>query len=259
MLRLRSLGSGSSGNATLVEASGLRKRRLLVDCGLGPRVLQARLALAGLELDDLDAMLITHEHHDHIAHAHRIATRHHIPIWMSEGTWRAAGECNYGELLSLCADGQPIDLGEMQIMPFSVPHDAREPLQLHCTDGQHQLGILTDLGHVPASVTQRLVDCQILLLECNHDLDLLEQSTYPEFLKRRIAGDRGHLSNAQAASLAATLQRGQLQHVVAAHLSRTSNRPELALQALQEALLGSTQVSVADAAGASAWISPAGG
>ena len=118
MLRLRSLGSGSSGNATLVEATGLRKRRLLVDCGLGPKVLQARLGRAGLDLADIDAMLITHEHHDHMAHAHRIATRHSIPVWMSEGSWRACGQPDYGELLRLCAEDQPIDLGEIADHPL---------------------------------------------------------------------------------------------------------------------------------------------
>lgn len=258
MLRLRSLGSGSTGNATLVEAGGLRKRRLLVDCGLGPKVLQSRLARAGLDLADIDAMLITHEHQDHMAHAHRIATRHGIPVWMSEGSWRASGEADYGKLLSFCADGQAIDLGDMQVTPFAVPHDAREPLQLCCSDGRHRLGVLTDLGHVPAEVTQHLTHCQVLLLECNHDLGLLGQSAYPQFLKRRIAGDRGHLSNDQAAALAAALKTGPLQHVVAAHLSRTSNRPELAAQALRKALGGKADVSVADAIEGSAWIEAQG-
>lgn len=256
MLRLRSLGSGSTGNATLVEAWGLRRRRLLIDCGLGPRVLQARLAKAGVDLSEIDALLITHEHHDHIAHAHRIATRHRIPVWMSEGSWRSSGQADYGELLKFCRDGQSIDLGELEITPFSVPHDALEPLQLRCSDGRHQVGILTDLGHVSEHVVQHLVDCQMLLLECNHDPDLLRDCAYPEFLKRRIAGDLGHLSNAQAAALVTRLQRGQLQHVVAAHLSRTSNRPDLAERALEDALAGSAQVSVADASEGSSWISP---
>lgn len=258
MLRLRSLGSGSTGNATVVEACGRRKRRLLVDCGLGPKVLQARLAQAGLELSDIDALFITHEHHDHMAHAHRTAMRHRIPVWMSEGSWRAGGQADYGDLLRLCTDSQPIDLGEMELMPIAVPHDAQEPLQLRCSDGRHQIGILTDLGHVPEGLAQRLSDCQLLLLECNHDPQLLSQSAYPEFLKRRISGALGHLSNEQAGRLAAALQGGALQHVVAAHLSRTSNRPELASQTLQNAVAGWAQVSVADAVTGTAWIGPEG-
>ncbi len=258
MLRLRSLGSGSTGNATLVEASGLHRRRLLVDCGLGPQVLQARLARAGLEVSDIDALFITHEHHDHMAHAHRIAMRHRIPVWMSEGSWRAGGQADYGDLLRLCADDHPIDLGELEVTPMSVPHDAREPLQLRCSDGRHQIGILTDLGHIPEGLAEQLTHCQLLLLECNHDPELLRQSAYPEFLKRRIAGDLGHLSNEQASRLAAALRGGPLQHVVAAHLSRTSNRPELALQALQNAVTGWAQVSVADAVTGTDWIGAEG-
>lgn len=256
MIRLRSLGSGSSGNATLIEATGLRSRRLLVDCGLGPKVLAQRMLRCGLDIEDLDAVLITHEHSDHLGHAHKIATRHRLPVWMSEGTWRAGGQEDYDGLLQICADGQRIDMGEFEVHTFAVPHDAAEPLQLSCSDGAHRIGILTDLGHAPPSVVEPLASCHALLLECNHDLELLARSSYPEFLKRRIAGDLGHLSNEQAAQLAGSLQQGQIRQVVAAHLSRSNNQAALALAALEQALGNSAELSVADAQSGTDWIRP---
>lgn len=254
MIRLRSLGSGSSGNATVVEARGLGTRRLLIDCGLGPRILAQRLAACDLTLEQIDALFITHEHSDHIGCAHRIAMSYRIPVWMSEGTWQATGQADFEGLLHLCADGQRIDLGELEICAFAVPHDAREPLQLSCSDGADRLGVLTDLGHIPESITRHLADCSALLLECNHDSGLLSASSYPDFLKRRIGGPLGHLSNEQAASFAKDLQRGQLKQLVAAHLSSSNNQPALALEALHQALGTSAELSVADATLGSTWV-----
>ena len=197
MLRLRSLGSGSTGNATVIEATGLRTRRLLIDCGMSLRVLSQRLGQAGLEPGQIDAIFITHEHADHIGCAQRLSGQWRIPVWMSEGTWR---------------------------------------------------GVLTDLGHINDAVRQALAGCHGLLLECNHDPELLQQSAYPAFLKRRVAGALGHLANDQAAQLAGELQRGQLQHIVAAHLSLTNNRPELT------AIGSSIALTVAHAHSGTPWI-----
>jgi len=251
VLRLRSLGSGSTGNATLIEAG---TRRLLVDCGLGPRVLEQRLACAGLALSQIDGLFITHEHGDHMGCAHRIATEHRIPIWMSEGTWLASGAQDYGGLLRLAGDGQQVDLGELALIPFAVPHDAQEPLQLICLDGEHQLGVLTDLGHVTDALRDRLSGCHTLLLECNHDKQLLAESSYPAFLKRRVSSDRGHLSNDQAAELAGQLRSGPLRRVIAAHLSLKNNRPDLALQSLQAVLGTGVETTVADAREGTDWM-----
>lgn len=258
MLRLRSLGSGSTGNATLIEASNVRTRRVLIDCGLSLRVLQQRLSQAGVETHQIDAIFITHEHSDHVGCAHRLALEQRIPIWMSEGTWRASGQNDYLGLLRLTADGQRIDLGELELTALSVPHDAAEPLQLRASDGQHELGVLTDLGHANEAVKDAMAGCHVLLLECNHDTQMLEQSPYPAFLKRRIAGQLGHLSNDQAAQLAQHLQQGQLKQVVAAHLSQKNNRPDLALQALKAALADRAELSVADAQSGTPWIDVSG-
>jgi phosphoribosyl 1,2-cyclic phosphodiesterase len=254
VLRLRSLGSGSTGNATVIEARGLRTRRVLIDCGMSLRVLSQRLARAGLEPGQIDAIFITHEHADHIGCAQRLSSQWGIAVWMSEGTWRASKLRWEPHLLRLAHSAQPIDLGELYLMPYAVPHDAAQPLQLRCSDGQHDWGVLTDLGHVNDTVRQALAGCHGLLLECNHDPELLQQSAYPAFLKRRVAGPLGHLANNQAAQLAGELQRGQLQHIVAAHLSQHNNRPELAEQALRACVGPSTPLSVAQAQSGTPWI-----
>ena len=243
MLRFKNLGSGSTGNATLIEAIDLLPTRLLVDCGLGPRQLAHRLAQAGLTIDDIDAIFITHEHSDHIGHAHRLSQRYRIPVWMSRGTHAASGADDFGGLLRLARDGTDIVIGGMQVTPFSVPHDAREPLQLTCTDGAAKLGILTDLGHATAHVIAHLQGCHALLLESNHDIDLLAQSAYPDFLKRRVGGSHGHLSNVVAAGIARQLMHGGLKHLVAAHLSAQNNRPAL-VQALMGQTLGCTPTEI---------------
>jgi len=254
-MRFKSLGSGSAGNATLVEASGLLPFRLLVDCGLGIRQLGLRLAQAGLQLEDIDAIFITHEHSDHIGCAHKVALRHRIPVWMSHGTHMAIGAPDFDGLLHTARDGKAIELGGLQIMPFAVPHDAREPLQLSCTDGSAKLGILTDLGHATPHVIAHLQACHALLLESNHDTELLSQSLYPLFLKRRVGGDFGHLSNVASAGIACAVTHSGMKHLVAAHLSARNNRPGLVQDVLSSALgCDSSDIQVADAATGSPWL-----
>jgi phosphoribosyl 1,2-cyclic phosphodiesterase len=235
VLRFKSLGSGSTGNATLVESAGLVPFRLLVDCGLGIRQLQMRLGGAGLQLQDIDAVFITHEHSDHVGCAVSLSLRHNIPVWMSRGTHAAIGSPDFGGRLHIARDGEAIDMGGLELLPFAVPHDALEPLQLTCTDGATRLGILTDLGHATPHVLKHLQGCSALLLECNHDTDMLAQSAYPDFLKRRVGGQYGHLSNTAAANIARSVMHAGLKHVVAAHLSAQNNRAELV-----QTLLGKT-------------------
>ena len=256
MLRFRSLGSGSTGNATLVEAtSGGRTTRLMVDCGFGARQLDARLASAGLKVTDLDAIFITHEHGDHIGCVHAVSVRHRIPVWMSEGTWLATGARDFDGQLQFARDGAHIDINDLRIEPFTVPHDAREPLQLTCSDGARRLGILTDLGHATPYVMERLDNLQALLLESNHDSDLLMNSAYPAFLKQRVGGQYGHLSNAAAAAIASAVHHDGLRHVVAAHLSEQNNRPELVQLSLAAALgCSAGEVLTATAAHGSPWL-----
>ena len=256
MLRFRSLGSGSSGNATIVEVRCAHHvTRLLVDCGLGLKQLDLRLARAGLQAGDLDAVFVTHEHGDHIGSARQLALRQRLPVWMSLGTYEGIGSPDFDGLLNLARDGVAITMGELCATPFNVPHDAREPLQLRCSDGAASLGILTDLGHATPHVLGQLAMCQALLLECNHDVDLLSGSTYPPFLKRRVGGQMGHLSNTQAAGIVRDLQHPGLATVVAAHLSRQNNQPVLARAALAGALgCSHADVGVADQVLGTDWI-----
>lgn len=255
MLRFRSLGSGSSGNATLVEAQGLVPFRLLIDCGLGIRQLTMRLAESGVQPEDIHAIFITHEHGDHIGCALTLALRYRIPVWMSHGTHLAIGAPDFDGLLHIARDGKSIDLSGLQLMPFTVPHDAREPLQLSCTDGSAKLGILTDLGHATPHVVAHLQACDALLLECNHDIDLLSNSVYPPFLKRRVGGQYGHLSNLAAAEIACAVTHSGLIHIVAAHLSAQNNSPNLVQSVLSRALgCNASDIVVACASSGTQWL-----
>lgn len=232
-----SLGSGSTGNATLVKAGPpASPSHVLIDCGLGLRALEAELLACGVEPTQLNALFITHEHADHVGCAANFCARHGVPLWTSHGTAAAAQLAVLGDLLNITGDGDALDFGGLSVHPFTVPHDAREPLQLKCSDGHGWLGVLTDLGHVTPHVVQQLQGCQALLLEANHDLQLLRASNYPPFLQDRVAGPLGHLSNEQSAQALTALLHPKLRLVVAGHLSQQNNRPELVIKALEPVL-----------------------
>ena len=256
MLRFRSLGSGSGGNATVIESvSAQGASRVLVDAGFSLKQLEQRLAGAGLAPSDLDAVFVTHEHGDHIGCARELALRDRVPLWMSHGTHLALGAPGLDGMLHLACDGEPVAVGDLELRPFTVPHDAREPLQLTVGDGDRRIGILTDLGHVTDHVLLCLGGCSALMMECNHDVDLLDRSSYPPALKRRVGGRHGHLSNAAAAQAMACLAHAGLGVVVAAHLSAQNNRPELASQALSGVLrCKPSDIVVADQALGTTWM-----
>jgi phosphoribosyl 1,2-cyclic phosphodiesterase len=259
VLRFTSLGSGSSGNATLVEArprDGARPTRVLVDCGLPPRQLAARLATRGVLIADIDAVFVTHEHSDHVGGVLALQRRHGTAVWASAGTWReTTAKAGTATACQVARDGEAIIIGAITLRPFAVPHDAAEPLQLTCSDGQRRLGILTDIGTPTEAVARSLQGCDALLLETNHDSAMLAAGSYPAWLKRRIAGDHGHLANEQSAALLDACRHDGLRYVVAAHLSRQNNRPELALDALRGALgAAAAQLTAANAADGCAWI-----
>ncbi|MFA7282010.1 MAG: MBL fold metallo-hydrolase, partial [Sterolibacterium sp.] len=192
-LRFASLGSGSRGNAMVIEAGNTR---VLLDCGFGPRELNVRLARLKLDIEDFAAILVTHEHSDHSAGVFKCARRHQIKIHMTYGTLAASAESEE-TLPSLCLIDmhQTFSIGDLEIRPYPVPHDAREPVQFVFSDGRHQLGVLTDTGCVTPHIVTMLSACDALVLECNHDLDMLESSAYPWSLKQRIRGRYGHLDN----------------------------------------------------------------
>jgi phosphoribosyl 1,2-cyclic phosphodiesterase len=256
LLRFCSLGSGSTGNALVVEAhAGLFATRVLVDNGFNLKQLEQRLERAGLGVDDLDAVFVTHEHRDHADGIAALVKRRRMTVFATRGTARAAA-FDEQDIDWQPIDGDHVTVGSLSVRPYVVPHDAQEPRQFVFSDGAVQLGLLTDAGAPIASVVRALDGVDALILECNHDAALLQASDYPPFLKARIGGAYGHLSNAQAAQLLAAMDRRKLRHVVAAHLSRSNNRPELARAALAAVLeCRADDVLVADQDSGFDWLS----
>lgn len=220
-MRFASLGSGSRGNGTLVEEGSTR---LLIDCGFSARETERRLARLGRAPGDLSALLVTHEHGDHLRGVGVLARRYRLPVWMTPGT-RAACAGEEIPRLELFNAHEPFALGAIEVTPYPVPHDAREPAQFRFGNGAASLGLLTDSGWITPHIVATLARCDALLLECNHDPELLASGPYPRFLKERVGGRLGHLSNQQAVELLSGVDRGRLQHVVAAHLSEKNNTP----------------------------------
>jgi phosphoribosyl 1,2-cyclic phosphodiesterase len=250
LLRFASLGSGSRGNATLVEVAGTC---VMVDCGFSVSETKRRLARLGKTPDDITAILVTHEHSDHIGGVAAFARRFATPVWMTAGTSVAHADTEV-PCLDWFSGHAPFAIGDLHVTPFPVPHDAREPCQFVFSDGAARLGILTDTGSITTHIRQLLDGCDALLLECNHDAALLANGPYPPLLKRRVGGRLGHLSNAQAAQLLDDLDTGALRHLVAAHLSDKNNRPELARAALAAALgCEPGWIGIADQADGFAW------
>lgn len=228
-MRFCSLGSGSSGNALVVECG---TTRVMMDCGFTLAATRERLERAGLAPRDITAIVATHEHDDHLGGVARFAKRHAIPVHLTRGTAQWLPPDFPAVLLRYIDPHTPFAIGDVAVEPFPVPHDAREPVQFVFSDGAARLGVLTDLGVPTSHVQEKLSGCDALVVECNHDLDMLMNGDYPFALKHRIAGRFGHLDNAAAAHLVASLDRSRLRHLVAAHLSRQNNKPELAVAAL---------------------------
>jgi phosphoribosyl 1,2-cyclic phosphodiesterase len=238
LIRFASLASGSKGNCLVAEVG---TSRLLLDCGLAPRDTVRRLARLGLLPADIAGVIVTHEHDDHVGGAFAFAAKYCLPVWITHGTWKAATEAGKGDETGSVkvhvVDGRTaFAVGDVQVQPFTVPHDAREPVQYVVSDGSFRVGVLTDIGASTKHVEESLSGCDALVLECNHDLDLLWGSSYPKWLKQRISGPFGHLDNGQARALLGALDRSRLQHVIGAHLSQQNNRPDLARRALALAM-----------------------
>ncbi|MGP8438495.1 MBL fold metallo-hydrolase [Paraburkholderia fungorum] len=256
-MRFASLGSGSEGNALLVEAqSGATTTRVLLDCGFSAKEVERRLARLGAGVEGLDAILITHEHSDHIGSALTLARKWSIPLYMSWGTARAVGADEADVDLQVLWGDEAVAIGDLSVLPYTVPHDAREPLQYVLSNGASRLGVLTDVGTSTPHISAVLSGCDALVLECNHDVRMLASSRYPQSLKARIGGNHGHLNNEAAAEILASLDRSRLRYLVAAHLSQQNNSPELA-QAAMAGVLGtaSTEVIVASQDDGFAWLS----
>jgi len=233
-MRFASLGSGSQGNALIVEAGSTR---LMLDCGFGIGECVFRLQRLGLEPADLDAIVVTHEHDDHIGGVARFARKYELPVYLTYGTLTALeGERGTAAQVTLVDSHTRFAIGDIEVRPFPVPHDAREPAQFVFSDGDATLGVLTDTGMPTPHIVEMLSGLNALVVECNHDADMLANGAYPPALKRRIASRFGHLANDAAAGLLAALDLSRLQHLIAAHLSQQNNTPERARDAISKAI-----------------------
>ncbi len=234
-MRIAILGSGSRGNAVVIESGG---RRILVDAGFSCRELERRMTQVGIEPETVSALVVTHEHTDHVRGADRFARRHRVPLFATGGTLEASALSTEtrGAAVRLVS-GRPEEVGGFSVEPFSIPHDAAEPVGLTVEDaGGCRLGLVADLGSRSRLAWGRLVELDYLILETNHDLGMLRDGPYPWSLKQRVAGRHGHLSNRDAADGIPELVSDRLRWVVLYHLSQTNNSPALAAEAVAEAL-----------------------
>ena len=255
-MRFASLGSGSEGNALLISGgAGASRTTVMLDCGFGIRETERRLARTGLSPADLSGIVVTHEHSDHVSGVFKFARRHRVPVWLSYGTFHAVEADAKDVEIHFCRDGESLAIGDLEFIPFTVPHDAREPVQYVATDGQFRLGVLTDSGHATEHLVNALGGCDALVLECNHDTQMLRNSAYPPSLKRRIGGAYGHLSNDSSRQILEAIDKSKLRRVIGAHLSQQNNTPALAHAAIVSGLAGlAAEVRIACQAEGFAWI-----
>ena len=240
-MRFASLGSGSAGNSLIVEATstGTEPTRLLLDCGFSTRDAIARLQRLDCQPEQITGILVTHEHDDHAKGVFKLANKYKIPVWLSYGTLKMCERTmpvNHNIQINVIDSHQAFTIQALQVTPYPVPHDAREPTQFTFTDGNYKLGVLTDAGSSTPYIETVLSGCDALVLECNHDLDMLDKGPYAWSLKKRVGSRLGHLDNTSAALLLSRLDNTKLKHIVAAHLSAKNNSPDLAKNALSNAL-----------------------
>ena len=236
MFSLTMLGSGSAGNSALIATDHCR---LLVDGGLSARQLVLRLALCGVAPNELDGVLLTHEHGDHVCGLEVLSRKFEIPIYCNALTAEAVRVCSLGEHRNwrIFRTGATFSICDITIESFSVPHDAVEPVGYTFHAGASALGYVTDLGHATRLTIERLRQAQTLLIETNHDEKLLQNDPHrPWPVKQRIQSRHGHLSNAAAAAVVAQLLPGKIARVVLGHLSRDCNSPELAARTMRAEL-----------------------
>ena len=249
-MQFASLGSGSKGNSTLVRAG---HTLVMIDCGFSLRETTRRLERLGILPEQLDAILVTHEHSDHSSGVAILSRKHEIPVYLTFGT-SGSGRCDGSFELRCFNCEDSFDIGELNIKAVAVPHDAAEPCQYRLSWQGYTLGVLTDLGSVTPHVIENFRSCHSLLLEFNHDREMLLAGEYPPQLKRRVGGDWGHLNNEQAAALLGKIDRSFLRHLVVAHISEKNNSRVLAEAALLSVLESLDSVVFAEQASGFGWL-----
>jgi phosphoribosyl 1,2-cyclic phosphodiesterase len=249
-MRFASLGSGSKGNATLVEAGGAL---VMIDCGFSMRETVKRLARLEVDPANIDGILVTHEHSDHCSGVAALSRKYQIPVYLTHGTY-SSGRCEKAFSYQRFNCHDSFKIADMEIQPVAVPHDAREPCQYRLAHSGLSLGVLTDLGSITSHVVASFQGCDALVLEFNHDLDMLFAGSYPYHLKQRVGGDWGHLNNRQAAQLLEEVAEENLRHLVIAHISENNNTREMAEQALSSVYSDSERLTWAGQADGFGWL-----
>jgi len=239
-MRFSVLGSGSKGNALYIESG---ETSILIDAGFSGKEIARRIALLGREMEALDGLFLTHEHGDHIQGAGVISRRCMLPVCANEGTFRGS-EKKLGKLHKRIEfeTGSVIALQDLQVRSFAISHDTFDPVGYLVTDGKMSIACCTDTGKVSHLIARRLSACDAIILEFNHDPDMLKNGPYPLSLQQRVRSSHGHLANEDAASFLRSVLHDKLQSIVLAHLSETNNSPELALKSA-EAVLSPEQCS----------------
>lgn len=244
-LSFANLGSGSRGNATVVLGSS---GGLLVDCGLSCLQIQKRLRVVGVDPDRLDGILITHEHSDHVAGLAVTARTFGVEVWMTprcEKRLRGKRKLPDPVIVNRIAPGRSFRVGSLDVEAFRIPHDSVDPVGYVVGEGGDRIGFATDLGTPTDPVVAKLSECRAVLLEFNHDVEMLLEGEYPWSLKQRVRGELGHLSNRQGAEIARRLRRaGNLQHLVVGHISEQNNTPELARAEAKAAIGARAKVAI---------------
>jgi len=236
MLKLASLYSGSSGNSVYISSENTH---ILVDAGLSGKRIERSLASIGGNIKNIQAILISHEHSDHIVGAGVLSRRYRIPIYANERTWEAMRlwlnqidpDC-----IRIFSTGQPFKIGDIEVNTFHTPHDAVEPVGFNFCCERKKVTIATDIGHINRSLLNNLIGSDMILLESNHDIEMLKVGRYPWPLKQRIMSDKGHLCNDMAAKAVAYLAENGTKKFLLGHLSKENNFPELAFQTVKNAL-----------------------
>jgi phosphoribosyl 1,2-cyclic phosphodiesterase len=231
-MRFASIGSGSKGNATVINHN---QTTVLVDCGFSTKEVDKRLQQLNFDASQLTAIVVTHEHSDHISGVRVLSRKYNLPIYTTVGT-AASLAADVMENVRFISSHEPFEINDLNVVPFPVPHDAREPSQFVFDSGQHKLGLLTDVGSITPIIEETLSGCDALLLEANHDLDMLYNGVYPEHLKHRVGGRLGHLNNVQSASLLKKIDTSRLQHLIAMHISEKNNSVDIVAPVLAEAM-----------------------
>jgi len=245
------LASGSKGNSTYIDTGEVR---ILIDAGMSGIEMERRLTAIGVSLSEIDAILITHEHTDHIHGVGILSRRAKIPVYANAATFSGASKTvrklfSYNEFET----GLSFQIRNIEIHPFAVSHDARDPVGFRITDGRYSFGYCTDTGKISQLIRHRLASCQAIVLESNHDIEMLQNGSYPPYLKQRIRSNQGHLDNKAAALFLKDLLHEKLQHVVLAHLSEENNDPAIVYRTARGAVNGNSpcretdlKISVAD-------------